>query len=196
MASISLYRLSYGDRWALRWNSLRGGRSKKLFRSRAEAEAYLPFIDERPSRKRGRGAGRPLPERIKSSITIDDNGCWIWRLRRMSTEGYGVINVDQRSLMAHRVSYEAFVGPIPEGLQLDHLCRVRECVNPDHLEPVTARVNVLRSPIAQAALNAAKTHCPWGHEYTPENTYLYGPHRRWRTCRTCVLSRAASKRGK
>jgi hypothetical protein len=71
----------------------------------------------------------------------------------------------------HRVAYEALVGPIPQGLCIDHLCRNRACVNPDHLEPVTNRVNILRGETIMAA-NAAKTHCVRGHEYTPENTLI------------------------
>lgn len=71
--------------------------------------------------------------------------------------------------------YEAFVGPIPDGLQIDHLCRVRHCVNPAHLEPVTIAENVRRGA-------AAQTHCKYGHEYTPENTVI---HHGGRECRTC-----------
>lgn len=195
MASIYRSRTPHGDRWTVRWNSLRGYRAKKVFRTEGDAEAYLPLVDERPKKKSGPkgrdgSSNATLQDRIKNSIETDPHGCWIWQLRCMPTEGYGLIAVNSHPRMAHRVSYETFVGPIPEGLQLDHLCRVRACVNPEHLEPVTARENVLRSPIAQAALNAAKTHCPWEHEYTPENTYLYGPHGRWRLCKACARSRS------
>jgi hypothetical protein len=87
--------------------------------------------------------------------------------------------------MAHRFSYEAYVGPIGAGLHIDHLCRVRSCVNPKHLEPVTQRVNTLRGE-GRAALQLRVTHCPRGHEYTPDNIYLWRGHR---ACRTCVLAR-------
>ncbi len=129
----------------------------------------------------------PLTERIRTNVSVDDDGCWIWQLRCMRKGGYGLITVAGGPKLAHRVSYEVFVGPIPSGLQIDHLCRVRLCVNPDHLEPVTARENIMRSPFAPAAINARKTHCPQGHEYTPENTYRQ--HHGGRLCRTCQLNR-------
>ncbi len=104
--------------------------------------------------------------------------CWLWTAG-LDAHGYGLFsdirmtNLRGRAARAaHRWSYEHFVGPVPEGLDLDHLCRVRNCVRPDHLEPVTRRENLLRSPLTRTTINAAKTHCPQGHEYTPENTYL------------------------
>ncbi|MGI9502698.1 MAG: HNH endonuclease [Geminicoccaceae bacterium] len=88
---------------------------------------------------------------------------------------------------AHRVSYEALVSAIPEGLELDHLCRVRCCVNPIHLEPVTTRTNNLRGN-GIAAMNALKTHCPRGHPYSGEHLYVCS--RGHRHCRTCGRERA------
>lgn len=85
----------------------------------------------------------PHPERIRRYVEIDANGCWIWTAAR-NRGGYGIIGIELRSALAHRVSYEAFVGEIPNGLELDHLCRVRCCVNPQHLEPVTRYENVRR----------------------------------------------------
>jgi hypothetical protein len=126
---------------------------------------------------------RPLRERIEAAISVDANGCWIWQGPR-TPYGYGIFHtgsrVDgtKRQGGAHRAAYEMFVGPIPEGLELDHLCRVRACVNPDHLEPVTHLENMRRAPASQ------KTHCLRGHEYTPENTRL---HRGKRACRTCIV---------
>jgi hypothetical protein len=78
-------------------------------------------------------------------------------------------------------------------LHLDHLCRVRHCVNPEHLEPVTPGENTRRSPIHISVIRAARTHCKQGHEFTPENTYRHGPGLRWRSCRACGADR---KRGK
>jgi hypothetical protein len=131
---------------------------------------------------------------ILRNVSVDPvTGCWNWQRRCMPREGYGIVTSSGRRRSAHRVSYEVFIGPIPDGLWIDHLCRNRRCVNPHHLEPVTPQENILRSPIAQAALNAAKTHCPQGHEYTPANTYLYGPHRRWRICRSCTSGRSRKK---
>ncbi len=122
-------------------------------------------------------------------------GCWLARrgVDKKHT-GYASVWFQGRNHLAHRLSYQVNVGPIPEGLQLDHLCRRRECFNPEHLEPVTARENILRSPIAVATLNAAKTHCPQGHEYTPENVYdvpASSPGR-GRQCKAC--GRACAKR--
>lgn len=107
-------------------------------------------------------------------IPEPNSGCWLWE-HSITEGGYGKFYVPslRRNVWAHRFSYEAFVGPIPEGLQIDHLCRVRCCVNPLHLEPVTRSVNLRR---ANAGMNLAlrqlaKTRCPNGHLYSPENTY-------------------------
>jgi hypothetical protein len=96
--------------------------------------------------------------------------------------GYGKFYYDAAVRLAHRHAYEYFVGPIPPGKALDHLCRVTGCVRPDHLEPVTWRENSLRGNTI-ARLNANKTHCVHGHEYTLHNTH---PHSLgWRRCRVC-----------
>lgn len=95
--------------------------------------------------------------------------------------------------MAHRLVWELLVGPIPQGKQIDHLCRNHACVNPEHLDIVTQRTNLLRG-FGAAGLNARKTECKNGHPFTPENTYLYPAGRgrgTWRNCRTCM---AATKR--
>jgi hypothetical protein len=83
---------------------------------------------------------------------------------------------------AHRVLYRLVNGPIPIGAEIDHLCRNRSCVNPDHLEAVSHRENLMRSPIAPAAINARKTHCKYGHEFTQTNTYVSSGRRRCRLC--------------
>lgn len=93
---------------------------------------------------------------------------------------------------AHRYAYEHYVGPIPEGMHLDHLCRNRKCCNPEHLEPVTPRENVLRG-VAPAAEHAKKTRCPAGHKYEGDNLYIH-PVKRIRYCRTCGRIRAQAKR--
>ena len=84
---------------------------------------------------------------------------------------------------AHRCSYEFLKGEIPNGLVIDHLCRVRNCINPDHLEPVTPLENMMRGN-NQTVTNKTKTVCKNGHEFTPENTYT-NPYSGKRKCRTC-----------
>ncbi len=121
---------------------------------------------------------------ILDRIAIFDDGCWVWTMSSFKN-GYGVANCEGSTLYAHRVSYQAFVGPIPTGLELDHLCRKRICVNPHHLEPVTRRVNTLRGngPIILGALNGSKTRCKRGHQYEGDNVYFRPTG--GRACRTC-----------
>lgn len=119
-------------------------------------------------------------------------GCWLW-LGKRDQKGYGTVRWKQQQKGAHRVSYEALVGPIPEGLTLDHLCRVRNCVNPAHLEPVTHRENVLRGTSIMA-VNSRKTHCLRGHELTPENIYVCSSQPTSRRCKTCHLQRQRDAR--
>lgn len=123
---------------------------------------------------------------------IDRRGpdeCWEW-IGAVTDNGYGRfsprINGVMHRQMAHRVSYEALVGAIPEGLVLDHLCRNRRCVNPTHLEPVTQLENVMRGR-GVGVLNAAKSHCIDGHEFTLANTYV--TKRGKRHCRACQRRR-------
>lgn len=113
----------------------------------------------------------------------DEDGCWLWTAAR-NQNGYGRFWDGVRLVQAHRWSYEYHVGAIPEGLQLDHLCRVRHCVNPEHLEPVTHAENGRRG--LAGAWQAAKTHCKNGHEFTDANTLWRGPDKRHRGCRTCL----------
>jgi hypothetical protein len=110
------------------------------------------------------------------------DACWPWQ-RPLSRNGYGIFSIRGKHLPAHRFAYELLVGPIPEGLEIDHLCRVRHCVNPAHLEPVTPQVNALRGNGA-AGRNARKTSCRNGHLYSAENTWL--DHRGHRYCRICL----------
>lgn len=132
---------------------------------------------------------KSLVERFTERFLIGD-GCWEWQTATGS-KGYGAFSDGKRSLLAHRFSYELFVGPIPEGLQIDHLCRNRKCVRPDHLEAVTQQVNMSRGE-SFSAINGRKTHCKRGHEFSPENTYLtsFGS----RQCKTCSRIREAAKR--
>jgi hypothetical protein len=136
----------------------------------------------------------PPFERFMSHVEPQADGCWLWTASKNHL-GYGQwapSSSYKGSRQAHRWSYEWLVGPIPEGLVLDHLCRTPLCVNPDHLEPVTQRENVLRGRSPQA-VNARKTHCIRGHEFTPENTYIYQPGNR-RACATCVKAAQKARR--
>ena len=108
------------------------------------------------------------------------DGCWNWTA--CLTNGYGHLWVAGRTVRAHRFAYELLVGPIPEGLVIDHLCRNHACVRPDHLEPVTQAVNVQRG-IGPAATRAPKAECPQGHLYAGSNVYLYRGKRNCRECR-------------
>jgi len=121
--------------------------------------------------------------RLLDMIRRDPDGCWTWQ-GRMFPNGYGD-TAWAPNRYAHRWSYEHFVGPIPEGLTLDHLCRNTRCVNPAHLDPVTHRENILRSPIAPAAVNARKTHCKHGHSLA--DARRSGPDGRHRHCRMCEV---------
>lgn len=88
---------------------------------------------------------RPMSERLAEKTDVTPGGCWLWTGYVMKSTGYGQIGVGQRLVLTHRASYEAHVGPIPRGLHVDHLCRVRRCINPDHLEAVTQAENNRRA---------------------------------------------------
>ena len=119
-----------------------------------------------------------------NSMPITECGCWAW-MGVITKEGYGRLAIMGKNKLAHRVSYELVCGPIPEELELDHLCRVRSCINPRHLEPVTRKVNAQRGISGRmlAARHRAITHCPAGHAYAGYNVRinLAGA----RECRAC-----------
>ena len=134
----------------------------------------------------------PIGDRMDALTAPEPNsGCWLW-VGAVKANGYGTIGIKDkgawRTKHAHRLSYERHVGPIPAGLDLDHKCRNRCCVNPLHLEPVTRSVNLSRSPLM--GHRKAGTVCPRGHTYTSINT------RGARTCRICSNAAAAKYRAK
>jgi hypothetical protein len=134
-----------------------------------------------------------IAQRFWSKVEIKgEDDCWIW-MGSKARGGYGHFKVYNKYPSAHRVAYELIKGPIPKGLVLDHLCRNPSCVNPNHLEPVTYRENLLRG-MGITAKNAAKTHCPSGHEYNEENTYL--SKRNQRHCKICMRERQRRRKEK
>lgn len=124
-------------------------------------------------------------------IPEPNSGCWLWTAA-IDRDGYAVLDTTVGHY-AHRYSYTHFKGPIPEGYQIDHLCKTRGCVNPDHLEAVTLTENVNRSS-NYIALNRKKTHCPRGHEFTPENTYFNPKGKGFN--RACINCRTYFYKGK
>lgn len=124
-------------------------------------------------------------DRTLANMDVTDAGCWVPR-RAPTQTGYVMVWDHGRFRLTHRVMYESMVGPIPDGLTLDHLCRNRACCNPDHLEPTTMRENTLRGD-AVSAINARKTHCIRGHAFDSVNTYEWRGHRH---CRACSALRA------
>jgi len=134
-----------------------------------------------------------LPPRLRSRISVAENGCWIW-MGVINSEGYGRLYVggELGEAQAHRVVYEQIRGAIPDGLTLDHLCRTTACVNPAHMDPVTMRENILRGT-GPTARNAVKTHCPKGHPLDG-----LSKEKRWanprRYCKTCNNARDWKRR--
>ena len=120
-------------------------------------------------------------EKFNSHWILDETtSCWEWTAYTQKN-GYGTFGFRHKMHLAHRASYILFVGEIPIGLQLDHLCRNRACVNPAHLEPVTNKENILRG-ISPSAINARKELCIRAHLLTGDNLAIYGNERRCRTC--------------
>ncbi len=144
-----------------------------------------------------RKAGMPklpvpsIEDRFWSKVNTD-GVCWEWTAAH-TPDGYGSFNVTKTSRWrSHRWAYEHLVGPIPDGLQLDHLCRNPPCVNPDHLEPVTNRENGARG--AAGIYQKVKTHCPRGHPYSGDNLIVRKLGRR--ACRTCQIAAQRRHRAK
>lgn len=126
-------------------------------------------------------AERYFWERVRKT-----DGCWLW-VGNIRDDGYGRAWFDKSRYQAHRVSYVLAGGVLPEGLVLDHLCRVRNCVNPAHVDLVENGVNVLRG-VGASALNARKSACKWGHPFSEENTLITpAGHRACRPCRRAAL---------
>lgn len=125
-------------------------------------------------------------ERFWAKVVRHPSGCWDW-MGACDSHGYGNFGYRGRTIGAHRYSYETLVGVIPDGLEIDHLCRNARCVNPTHMEAVTRSENVRRGllPSIIRQWQLAKTHCPKGHPYNECNTYISPSGDR--SCRTCKL---------
>lgn len=142
-------------------------------------------VAERDSRATYRQRFKSPIERFREKyIANAHTGCWEWQAARKIDSDYGFFNLDGRHRSAHRAAYELFVGEIPEGLVLDHLCGNAACVNPSHLEPVTQKENRRRQQLRQ-------THCRNGHELAGANLALV---RVCRTCRSATLHRHVTKK--
>lgn len=130
-----------------------------------------------------------LDQRFLNKFDVDErSGCWEW-FAATDAGGYGFYWLNGAMRRAHRVAYEALVGTIPDGLQLDHLCRNRRCVNPEHLEPVTGRENTSRSH----QFRAIRIVCPRGHSLSGDNLYV-APKNGRRGCRVCRLQQSRDRR--
>lgn len=133
----------------------------------------------------------PAPvNRVLARIRKESDGCWIYT-GALVGHGYGRLKQGRRTVLAHRMVYEAHVGPIPEGMELDHLCRRPACVNPAHLEPVSHAENVRRGESGQYL--AERDACSNGHPFTEANTY-YRPDGGGRGCRECRRNRTRKHR--
>ena len=128
---------------------------------------------------------KSIKERFLSHVNKDDiNGCWNW-IGAKSKDGYGRFWFRDKLWLAHRASYEIFIGKIPHGMQLDHLCRNRSCINPKHLEAVTQQENIRRGEAGKHL--SIRTHCSHGHLFDNDNTYIVP--RGDRICRKCQRQR-------
>jgi hypothetical protein len=122
---------------------------------------------------------------VLNRVVVDPGGCWIWT-GRLGRDGYGYVDAYDRQHTAHRYLYAQMIGPLPQELHLDHLCRVRCCVNPDHVEPVTPKENIRRGD-GWAGRHARQTHCVHGHPLDGDNLFVRPDGER--VCRTCSRNR-------
>ncbi len=134
---------------------------------------------------------RTVIEVLLGNTAKSQDGCIVWTGMK-NGYGYGVIDWQGRRLMVHRVIYEMARGPIPEGLQIDHLCRVRNCVNPNHMEPVAPKENVRRGIVG--GFGTCRTHCPAGHLFSGGNLYMTPSG--GRRCRICARIHSRRHRAK
>ena len=157
--------------------------------------------------------GRPIrlrlswPESLLARMEPQPDGC-IYYTGHLDDHGYGMVKRNGKEVRAHRAAYEHFVGPIPDGMWIDHECHNRDlsclggdscphrrCVNWEHLRPTTPRENIRAAPRSIAEKWAARTHCDNGHEFTPENTRIRTDGSGGRRCETCRKARRRLPKG-
>ena len=141
-----------------------------------------------------------IDDRFWNNIKVDENGCRLWQ-GKLREDGYARFSVSGKKIYVHVFSYKKYKSSYQEGLELDHLCRVRHCSNPDHLEPVTKLENYRRGNGGKnlGKLQSSKTHCPQGHEYTKENTLLRKQYKRngiQRNCKICTYAQNSKSKNR
>ena len=148
----------------------------------------VPVLEQ----SKGKTPKKPILERFSSKYKVNsETSCWEWT-DFVSKLGYGRMKVNGKFIVASRLSYMLFNGDIPFGLVVDHLCRVRHCVNPDHLEAVSNYENCVVRGSGPMAVKARQTHCKRGHEFTEENTHRFAQQnstRHGRQCKQCAVTR-------
>ena len=153
----------------------------------AKAKGTLPL-----QWKRAQRAAMPIEKKLDIMKRVHpETGCWEWT-GRLSEDGYGKVPVASgRYGSVHRLSYQLKWGSVPDGLEIDHVCRNRRCFNPDHLEAVTRRENVRRGALPEMMRKKAtdQTHCRLGHPLSGSNLVLQGPEKKFRVCRICRATR-------
>ena len=130
-----------------------------------------------------------IKKRLLLKVEVDTSGCWLWTGGKLKG-GYGHISVNAKGFQTHRLSYELFKGPISEGMCVCHSCDKPACINPDHLWVGTHQENMIDKVIKRRDGHSTKTHCPKGHEYSKENTYIYNNGRR---CKKCTKDKALER---
>ncbi len=145
---------------------------RRIQRRRTNEQSFVP-AEQNFTAKINKGG--PIP-----AHKPDLGPCWLWNGSRHNSKGYGRVTVNRRRYLAHRYAFRLWVGDLIDGMEIDHLCRNTRCVNPRHLEQVTPEEHDARTP--HGAYQKAKTHCPAGHAYTPENTRMQGNRRHCRAC--------------
>jgi hypothetical protein len=146
-----------------------------------------PFAESKPVVNHG-----DWPRFLAKVVYAEESGCWLFT-SSLDARGYGSFWFQGRAVRAHRWVWETLIGPLEDGEQIDHLCRVRNCVNPAHLEPVSAAENVMRG-FGPTAINARKTACEQGHPLYGPNLRMEGSRRRCRTCAKLAQDRFRAKR--